>query len=98
LSGIGKQALFYRGYLTDDRSLMPVTILLATAVTLSLAVYLGDIAVVPSGIPTPHRTPTCMMQPCGGRDGRGASAVPDGEARNVMRSSAAGGLSMKDRR
>ena len=40
MNGIGKQALFYRGYLTNGRSLAPVTVLLATAITLWLAIYL----------------------------------------------------------
>ncbi len=40
MSGIAKQAAFYRGYLTDERSLVPLTILLATVVALWLLVYL----------------------------------------------------------
>ena len=40
MSGIAKQAAFYRGYLTDDGSLAPLTILLATVVALWLLVYL----------------------------------------------------------
>ena len=40
MNGIGKHAGFYRGYLTDDRSLIPLTIVLATAVALWLLFYL----------------------------------------------------------
>ena len=32
MNGIEKQAAFYRGYLTDERSLVPLTIVLATVV------------------------------------------------------------------
>jgi hypothetical protein len=37
---IEEHAVFYRGYQTDDRSLVPVTIVLATTVALWLLVYL----------------------------------------------------------
>ena len=40
MNGIAKQAAFYRGYLTDERSLVPLTIVLATVVALWLVVYL----------------------------------------------------------
>ncbi len=40
MNGIEKQAAFYRGYLTDERSLVPLTIVLATVVVLWLLVYL----------------------------------------------------------
>jgi hypothetical protein len=30
MNGIGEHAGYYRGYLTDDRSLVPMTIVLAT--------------------------------------------------------------------
>ena len=40
MGGIEKHAVFYRGYQTDDRSLVPVTIVLATIVALWLLVYL----------------------------------------------------------
>jgi hypothetical protein len=43
MHGIGKHAVFYRGYLTDDRSLIPLTIALATIVALWLLVYLVSI-------------------------------------------------------
>jgi hypothetical protein len=37
------KAEFYRGYLTDDRSLMPVTMVLATGVALWLFFYLVSV-------------------------------------------------------
>ena len=40
MNGIGKQAAFYRGYLPDDRSLVPLTVLLSTTLALWLLVYL----------------------------------------------------------
>ncbi len=40
MNGIEKQAAFYRGYLTDERSLVPLTIILASVVALWLFVYL----------------------------------------------------------
>ena len=40
MNGIGKQAAFYRGYLPDDRSLVPLTMLLSTTLALWLLVYL----------------------------------------------------------
>jgi hypothetical protein len=40
MTWIGKQAAFYRGYLTDEHSLAPLTIVLATVVVVWLAVYL----------------------------------------------------------
>ena len=40
MNGIEKQAAFYRGYLTDERSLAPLTIVLATVVAVWLLVYL----------------------------------------------------------
>ena len=42
MNGIEKQAAFYRGYLTDDRSLAPLTTALATIVSLWLLVYLAS--------------------------------------------------------
>jgi hypothetical protein len=46
---IGKQAGFYRGYLTDDRSLMPLAIVLANGVALwSLFYLVSVIGPVPS--------------------------------------------------
>jgi hypothetical protein len=40
MNGIGNQAAFYRGYLPDDRSLFPLTVLLSMTVALWLLVYL----------------------------------------------------------
>jgi len=40
MNGIGKHAGFYRGYLTDDRCLIPLTVVLATGVALWLLLYL----------------------------------------------------------
>jgi hypothetical protein len=40
LTWIRKQAAFYRGYLPDDRSLVPLTVLLSTTLALWLLVYL----------------------------------------------------------
>jgi hypothetical protein len=40
MTWIGKQAAFYRGYLPDDRSLVPLTVLLSTTLALWLLVYL----------------------------------------------------------
>jgi hypothetical protein len=39
MNGIEKQAAFYRGYLIDDRSLAPLTTVLAAIAGLSLLVY-----------------------------------------------------------
>ena len=44
MNAIGKQAAFYRGYLPDDRSLFPLTVLLSTTVALWLLVYLIGVA------------------------------------------------------
>jgi hypothetical protein len=40
MNGIGKQAAFYRGYLPDDRCLVPLAVLLSTTLALWLLVYL----------------------------------------------------------
>ncbi len=40
MNGIGRQAAFYRGYLPDERSVIPLTVLLSTTVALWLLVYL----------------------------------------------------------
>jgi hypothetical protein len=41
-NGIEKYAAFYRGYLIDDRSLIPLTIAWATIVALWLLVYVAS--------------------------------------------------------
>ena len=40
MNGIGKQAAFYCGYLPDDRSLVPLSVLLSTTLALWLLIYL----------------------------------------------------------
>jgi len=40
MSGFEKHAAFYRAYLTEERSLVPLTVVLATIVALWLLVYL----------------------------------------------------------
>jgi hypothetical protein len=51
-NGIEERAAFYRGYLIDDRSLVPLAIILATTVVLWLLVYLVS-AIGPQGkLPT----------------------------------------------
>jgi hypothetical protein len=40
MNGIGKQAAFYRGFLPDDRCLVPLTVLLWATLALWLLVYL----------------------------------------------------------
>jgi hypothetical protein len=40
MNGIGKQAAFYRGFLPDDRCLVPLTVLLGATLALWLLVYL----------------------------------------------------------
>jgi hypothetical protein len=44
MNGIGKQTAFYRGYLPDDRSLAPLTVLLSTTAALWLLIYLISVA------------------------------------------------------
>ena len=44
MTWIGKQAAFYRGYLTDERSLGPLTVLFSTTLALWLLVYLVAVA------------------------------------------------------
>ena len=41
MSGTDRHAAFYRGYLPDDRSLLPLTIALATTVALWLLLFLA---------------------------------------------------------
>jgi len=40
MSGFEKHAAYYRAYLTEERSLIPLTVVLATIVALWLLVYL----------------------------------------------------------
>jgi hypothetical protein len=44
MNWIEKQTSFYRGYLADNRSLAPLTVLLAAAIPIWLLVYLIGIA------------------------------------------------------
>jgi hypothetical protein len=50
MNGIGKQAAFYRGYLPDDRSLAPVTVLLSATVALWLLLYVCVEGHAPQGV------------------------------------------------
>jgi hypothetical protein len=55
MCGIESHAAFYRGYLTDDKSLAPLTVTLATIVALWSLVYLigcfAPLAKQPTGEP-----------------------------------------------
>ena len=66
MHGIGKHAGFYRGYLADDRSLMPLTIVLATGVALWLLFYLlsvvGPAPKTPTALARPAHAPTAIVQ------------------------------------
>jgi hypothetical protein len=61
---IGNHAAFYRGYLTDDRSLLPLTIVLANGVALWLLIYLvslvGPVPSTPSAV-LPHAHATTVI-------------------------------------
>jgi hypothetical protein len=62
---IEKQARYYKGYLTDERSLVPVTILLANAVAIWLLVYLTSSVGTPSQPQTslsPHPYTSAIVQ------------------------------------
>ena len=59
--GIEKHAAFYRGYQPDDRSRIPVAIVLATLVALWLRVYLAS-AVGPQPRPAKRRTGHCQIK------------------------------------
>jgi hypothetical protein len=48
MTGIERQAVFYRGYLIDDRSLAPLTTALTTIVALWLLVYLIGAVCLPA--------------------------------------------------
>jgi hypothetical protein len=75
---IEKQARYYQGYLADERSLIPVTILLANAVAIWLFVYLISSVGNPSQPQTslsPHPSTSAIFRnpPVGaaGQAGRG---------------------------
>jgi hypothetical protein len=72
MNGIEKQAAFYRGYLPDDRSLVPLTIVLATSVALWLIVYVaGALAGVPQNEGAAFADSACHL-----RDPRVADSLP----------------------
>jgi hypothetical protein len=62
---IEKQAKYYQGYLADERSLLPVTILLANAVALWLLAYLmtsvGDSSQLRTSL-SPHPITSAILQ------------------------------------
>ena len=68
--GIEKHAAFYRGYQPDDRSLLPVAIILATLVALSLLFYLISVVGQDPDRATAHSArpahPTYVLSPAGG--------------------------------
>ena len=76
MDGIRKQhAGFYRGYLADDRSLIPLTMLLATGVAVWLLFYLvstvGPAPKTPSALAPPVRATSSIFE------SRNARARPD---------------------
>ena len=78
MNGIG-QAAFYRGYLTDERSLVPLTIVLVSVVALWLFVYLvATVAEVPARRRRLARRPVTI------RDRRAAS-LPIGRDASARR-------------
>ena len=80
MNGIEKQAAFYRGYLTDERSLVPLTIVLASVVALWLLVYLvATVAEVPSRRGRLARRPVTFI-----RD-RPAASLPIGRDASAPR-------------
>jgi hypothetical protein len=62
---IEKQARYYQGYLADERSLIPVTILLANAVAIWLLAYLvssvGDPSLTQTSL-SPHPSTSAILQ------------------------------------
>ena len=62
---VEKQARYYKGYLADERSLIPVTILLANAVAIWLLAYLVSSVGDPSQTQTslsPHPSTSAILQ------------------------------------
>ncbi len=56
MNGIEKHAVFYRGYLADDRSLLPLIIVLITGAAFWLLVYLiGVVGPAPTQSLIPSR-------------------------------------------
>ena len=66
MNRIGKHAGFYRGYLTDDRSLMPLTVVLAIGVALWLLFYLvslvGPAPKAPSALAPPAHATSAIVE------------------------------------
>ncbi len=65
MNEIEKRAGFYRGYLPDDRSLIPLTIILGNTVALWLLVYLIGSIGHPSQPQTslsPHPSTSAILQ------------------------------------
>jgi hypothetical protein len=64
---LAMNAGFYRGYLTEERSLMPLTIVLASGVALWLLLYLlsvvGPAPMTPSALVPPHGTLAIVEPP-----------------------------------
>ena len=58
MRGFEKHAAFYRPYLTEDRSLVPLTIALATIVAMWLLVYLVAAVGPEPKDPAPHAAKT----------------------------------------
>jgi hypothetical protein len=64
MNGMEKQAAFYRAFLPDDRSLVPLTVLLSTTVALWLILYLicaaGDAPQYAT--PCSPQRPSCLLE------------------------------------
>jgi hypothetical protein len=60
--GIEKHAAFYRGYLIDDRSLVPLTIAWVTIVAIWLLVYLVS-AIGPQATPQMAQASSLVSRP-----------------------------------
>ncbi len=56
MNGVEKRAGFYRGYLTDDRSFIPLTIVLGLTVAIWLLVYLIG------AVGHPYKPPAGLLQ------------------------------------
>jgi hypothetical protein len=74
MNGIGKHAVFYRGYQPDDRSLVPLAFVLATGVVFWLFFYLvGAVGPAPSGDRLAVHSAPALSAPAGAATGRTAS-------------------------
>jgi hypothetical protein len=65
VNGIGKQEAFYRGYLpNDDRSLVPLTVLLSSTLALWLLIYVVTaVAEVRQNAPAWYAAPATFIPP-----------------------------------